>query len=91
MTVKRNFSDDNQHHKAKRFRQDTGVVSWSCDCADLDLNLEDLSTQADRFLEQVGVCSGIHAAADDSISAQFRGGSVLANYSSWRGLSEQAW
>ncbi|KAL0023254.1 hypothetical protein WJX77_000298 [Trebouxia sp. C0004] len=57
MTVKRSLSDDNQHHKAKRLCQDTGI----------------------------------HAAADNSISAQFRAESVLDNYSSWRGLSEQAW
>lgn len=91
MTVKRGLSDDNQHHKAKRLCHDTGAVSWSYDRADLDLNLEDLSTQADQFLEQVGVCSGVHAAADNSISAQFRAENALADYSSWRGLSEQAW
>lgn len=93
MTVKRALQDRTQtgRHAVKRLCTDAGAASWPFDCSGLNLSLADLSREAERFLAQIGVCSGVHAAADKSVSAQYCLESALANYSTWRGLSEQAW
>ena len=93
MTVKRALQNRAQtgRHAAKRLCIDEGAASWPFDCSDLNLSLADLSPEAERFLAQIGVCSGVHAAADNSMSAQYCLASALANYSTWRGLTEQAW
>ena len=91
MTVKRLLDEDIYVQPEKRFRGGEGPASWPFDCADLSLGQADLSLQADHFLRRIGVCSGVHAASDDSMSSQYGFRSAMASYSSWQGLSEQAW
>ncbi len=91
MTVKRGLEQDPQNQRAKRLRTDDNAPTWPFDCADLNLGHGDLSLQADHFLRQIGVCSGVHAAADDIISGQYGVESRVASYHGWQGLSEQTW
>ena len=74
----------------KRIRSQDNFVVWPCDSRDLCLDL-DLSLPAEHFLKEVGVCRGIHAAADDSMSGRYGVANRMASYKSWQGLSEQSW
>lgn len=86
MTVKRSYAELGTPSVTKRIRSQDDSVVWPFDCCDLDLSLP-----ADHFLEEVGVCQGIHAAADDSVSGRYGVPNSMASYESWQGLSEQSW
>ena len=90
MTVKRRHEKLESLSANKRSRSHHDPAVWPFDCCDLNLDL-DLSFPAAHFLKQVGVCHGVHAAADDSISGRYGAESRMASYNSWQGLSEQSW
>lgn len=91
MTVKRSHVPELGTPSAtKRIRSQDDSIVWPFDRRDLYLNL-DLSLPADHFLKEVGVCRGIHAAADDSMSGLYGVANRMASYKSWQGLSEQSW
>lgn len=90
MTVKRVHEEPAYPCATKRSCTHDNPAVWPFDSADLNLDL-DLSLPEDRFLEQVGVCRGIHAAADDKISTQYGLENKMVCYRSWQGLSEQSW
>lgn len=90
MTVKRSHTELGTPSATKRIRSQDYSVVWPFHCCDLYLDL-DLSLPADHFLKEVGVCRGIHAAADDSMSGRYGLANRMASYNSWQGLSEQSW
>lgn len=90
MTVKRSNEELECPSANKRSRSHYDPAVRPFDCCDLNLD-QDLSFPADRFLQQVGVCRGIHAAADDSIFGLYGVENLMACYNSWQGLSEQSW
>ena len=72
---------------SKRSRTDACSAGHSWDGA-CDV---DLSSRVDHFLRQIGVCLGVHAAADDNIRAKYGLAESMTLYSAWQGVSEQAW
>ena len=90
MTVKRSQEELACPSANKRSRTHHDPADWPFDSCDLNLDL-DLSFPADHFLKQVGVCRGVHAAADDSISGRYGVENRMACYNTWQGLSEQSW
>lgn len=91
MTVKRSHVPElGTPCATKRIRSQDGSVVWPYDRRDLYLDL-DLSLPADHFLKEVGVCRGIHAAADDRMSGRYGVANKMASYKGWQGLSEQSW
>ena len=90
MTVKRPLEELTYPKSHKRSCSSADPGDWPFDCADLNRDL-DLSAKADQFLEQIGVCRGVHAAADDNLSARYGTYNRLACRNSWQGLSEQSW
>lgn len=90
MTVKRSHEELECPSANKRSRRHHDAAVWPFDCCNLNLDL-DLSLPAAHFLKQVGVCRGIHAAADDNISERYEVQNKMVCYNSWQGLSEQSW
>ena len=86
MAVKRNAEQLGDAYN-KRLRHDDASAAHAPQASDREA--QDLAVQkAELFLRNIGVCTGVHAAAD---AAHLRAMASQMVCSGWQGLTEQSW